>query len=102
MDKIEERDPEAVEPEPIGEVEDGRADWQVVLQFFVIPLVVIAIAAGIFFLFGMLTQDSLTASDYLSQVRTGSKARRYQAATRQQDVFDFIAYLCKAAEHNDS
>ncbi len=80
MDEIKERDPEAVEPEPIDDIEETRSDWQVVLQFFVIPLVVIAIGASIFFLFGMLTQDSLTASDYLSQVRTGSKARRYQAA----------------------
>jgi hypothetical protein len=80
MDELKERDPAQLEDEPIGAGEDEGSDWKVVLQFFIIPLVIIGTAAGIFLLFGLLTEESRTASEYLAEVRTGSKTRRYQAA----------------------
>jgi HEAT repeat protein len=80
VDEIQERDPAEVGPEPIGPEEDERPTFLVVAQFFLIPLVVIAVCVGIFYLFGALTQESRSALDYLAEVRTGSKARRFQAA----------------------
>jgi len=80
MDELKEREPAELEDEPIETEADEGSDWKVVLQFFVIPLVIIASAAGVFLLFGLLTEESRTASEYLAEVRTGSKTRRYQAA----------------------
>ncbi len=80
MDELKERDPAELEDEPIENPADEGSDWKVVLQFFIIPLVIIASAAGVFLLFGLLTEESRTASEYLAEVRTGSKTRRYQAA----------------------
>ncbi|TDI14134.1 MAG: HEAT repeat domain-containing protein [Acidobacteria bacterium] len=80
MDELKERDPAELEDEPIENPADEGSDWKVVLQFFIIPLIIIASAAGVFLMFGLLTEESRTASEYLAEVRTGSKTRRYQAA----------------------
>lgn len=80
MDELKERDPAELEDEPIDAPADEGSDWKVVLQFFIIPLIIIASAAGVFLMFGLLTEESRTASEYLAEVRTGSKTRRYQAA----------------------
>jgi len=80
MDELKERDPAELEDEPIENPADEGSDWKVVLQFFIIPLIIIASAAGVFLMFGLLTEESRTASEYLAEVRHGSKTRRYQAA----------------------
>ena len=51
-----------------------------VAQFFVFPLAIIAICVGIFVLFGYLTYEQKSPRDYLSDIRTGSDQRRWQAA----------------------
>jgi HEAT repeat protein len=48
-------------------------------QFFIVPIVIVALCVGVFLLFGVLTQDSRTARDYLNEVRAG-KANRWQSA----------------------
>jgi len=81
MADIEERDPAAIDPEPLaGEEEDARPTSLVIAQFFIIPLVVIGVCAGLFVMFGLLTGENRSAGDYLNEIRSGSKTRRYQAA----------------------
>jgi len=50
------------------------------LQFFVIPMAVVAVCVGIFLFFGWMVADEKTGLDYLNEVRTGSQSRRWQAA----------------------
>jgi HEAT repeat protein len=95
MDEIKERDPAKPEEAPVGAEEEEGSDWKVVLQFFIIPLVIIATAAGIFLLFGLLTEESRTASEYLAEVRTGSKTRRYQAA---YELSKYLVYKKEEAQ----
>lgn len=44
------------------------------------PLGVVAIAVGIFFLFGKLASDEQTVPDYLNEVQSGGRRERWQAA----------------------
>jgi HEAT repeats len=50
------------------------------LQFFVIPAIVVVVAVGIFFFFAWMVSDDKTGVDYLHEIRTGSANRRWQAA----------------------
>ena len=50
------------------------------IQFFLIPLLVIALAVGVYIGFRSLLADTRTAQDYLLEVRTGGSARRWPAA----------------------
>ena len=52
----------------------------ILFQFVVFPLGIVAIAVGIFFLFGKLASDEQTIPDYLNEVRSGSRRARWQAA----------------------
>lgn len=51
-----------------------------IAQFFLFPLIIIAICVGIFLLFGYLTYEQQTPRDYLNDIRTGSETSRWQAA----------------------
>jgi len=50
------------------------------IQFFIIPAVVVAISVGLFFFFAWLISDEKTGVDYLREIRNGSSNRRWQAA----------------------
>ena len=52
----------------------------ILFQFVVFPLGIVAIAVGIFFLFGKLASDEQTVPDYLNEVRSGGRRERWQAA----------------------
>lgn len=52
----------------------------ILFQFVVFPLGVVAIAVGIFFLFGRLASDEQTIPDYLNEVQHGGRRERWQAA----------------------
>ena len=65
-------DQDPVPPEPRG----GR----VVLQLFLIPLAVVAVCVGIFFLFSLLTFEHKSAADYLADVKGGAPRERWQSA----------------------
>ena len=52
----------------------------ILFQFVVFPLGIVAIAVGIFFLFGQLASDKQTIPDYLNEVRSGGRRERWQAA----------------------
>ncbi|MGH9441249.1 MAG: HEAT repeat domain-containing protein [Thermoanaerobaculia bacterium] len=65
-------DQDPVPPEPRG----GR----LVLQFFLVPLLVVAVCVGIFFLFSLLTFERKSPSDYLADVKGGAANQRWQSA----------------------
>ncbi|MEO8381878.1 MAG: HEAT repeat domain-containing protein [Acidobacteriota bacterium] len=52
----------------------------ILFQFVIFPLGVVAIAVGIFFLFGRLASDEQTIPDYLNEVQSGGRRERWQAA----------------------
>ena len=52
----------------------------ILFQFVVFPLGIVAIAVGIFFLFGKLASDEQTVPDYLNEVKSGGRRERWQAA----------------------
>ena len=62
-------------PDPV-EVSFGRT----LLQFFVIPLLVVALGVGIFLGFAWLVSDDTTNADYLERIRAGGHRERRQAA----------------------
>lgn len=51
-----------------------------IAQFFLFPLIIIGICIGIFLFFGYLTYEQRTASQYLSDIRSGTGTQRWQAA----------------------
>jgi len=52
----------------------------ILFQFVIFPLGIVAIAVGIFFLFGRMASDEQTIPDYLNEVRSGGRRERWQAA----------------------
>jgi HEAT repeat protein len=60
--------------------EDDAPRGSTVARFFLVPLLVVVTAVGIFFAFSLLTFEKRTPADYLQEVRGGSANRRWQAA----------------------
>ncbi len=77
-------------PVPMPPVEDLAEEKKptslLVAQFFLFPLIIIAICVGIFLLFGYLTYEQRNARDYLNEIRTGSDTRRWQAAYELSNI----------------
>src|SRR5947209_9242844 len=58
-----------------------------IAQFFLFPLIIIAICIGIFLLFGYLTYDQKSPQEYLNEVRTGSElCCRWQSAYELSNI----------------
>jgi len=58
-----------------------------IAQFFLFPLIIIAICIGIFLLFGYLTYEQKTPQEYLNDVRTGSEfCCRWQSAYELSNI----------------
>ncbi len=53
---------------------------RLLVQFFLIPAFVVGVAVFVFWLFGTLAVDRKTPGELLSDVRTGSRNQRWQAA----------------------
>jgi len=73
-------------PPPEDLLEVRKPTSLLIAQFFLFPLVIIAICVGIFLLFGYLTYDQKTPQEYLSDIRTGSESRRWQSAFELSNV----------------
>jgi HEAT repeat protein len=67
--------PSALEDSGVGQPRRGT-----VTRFFLLPLLVVAAAVGIFLLFNLMTFERRSPADYLGEVRGGSANRRWQAA----------------------
>src|SRR5262245_35180632 len=52
----------------------------ILFQFVLFPLGIVVVAVGIFLLFGKLASEEHSIPDYLSEIRSGSKHERWQAA----------------------
>ena len=52
----------------------------ILFQFVIFPLGIVVIAVGIFFLFGKLASNDASIPSYLSDIRSGSDHRKFQAA----------------------
>jgi hypothetical protein len=63
-------------PELPEDVSFGRT----LVQFFLVPAVVVAACVLVFFFFAWLVSDEKTGVDYLREIRTGGENRRWQAA----------------------
>ena len=65
-------------PPPPGPVEVSFA--RTLLQFFVIPMLVVALGVGLFLGFAWLVSDDTTAEDHLQRIRSGGHREKRQAA----------------------
>src|SRR5712671_604705 len=61
-------------------VEERKPTSLLVAQFFLFPLIIIAICVGIFLLFGYLTFEQRSPREYLKSIQNGSESQRWQAA----------------------
>ena len=82
---------EAIIEEP---EEVPRSSWVLVGQFFIVPVIIVALCVGIFLLFGLITHDSRTARDYLDEIKAG-RGNRWQAA------FELSKFLTANGEAQD-
>jgi HEAT repeat protein len=64
------------EEEPARQTAVGR----LVVRFFLLPLLVVGTAVGIFLVFSLMTFERRSPRDYLAEVKGGSAGRRWQAA----------------------
>lgn len=62
------------------ELDDDLDFGRTVLQFFIVPALVVAACVSLFLFFGWLVSDEKTGVDYLNEIRAGSENRRWQAA----------------------
>jgi HEAT repeat protein len=60
--------------------EPPQGAGRMIARFFLVPLLVVAVAVGIFLVFNLMTFEHRTPRDYLEEVRGGTANRRWQAA----------------------
>ena len=74
-------------PPPDELIEVKKPTSLLIAQFFLFPLIIIAICIGIFLLFGYLTYEQKTPQEYLTDVRTGSElCCRWQSAYELSNI----------------
>ena len=72
--------PQSGDPQGTSADVPRESSRTILFQFVIFPLGVVAIAVGIFFLFGKLASDEQTVPDYLNEVQSGGRRERWQAA----------------------
>ena len=85
----------------------------ILFQFVVFPLGIVAVAVGIFFLFGRLASNEQTIPEYLNEVRYGGQRERWQAAyqlsqlinageaKKYPDLVNNVSAVYKASKDDD-
>jgi len=75
------------DPAPPADTDDETTEegspkgaGRLIARFFLLPLLVVGAAVGIFLVFNLMTFERRTPRDYLQEVRGGSANRRWQAA----------------------
>jgi HEAT repeat protein len=78
----------AVTGPPVDDLTEIRKPTSLLIaQFFLFPLIIIAICVGIFLLFGYLTYEQKTPKEYLLDVQTGSElCCRWQSAYELSNI----------------
>jgi HEAT repeat protein len=99
-------------PEDLVEVKKPTS--LLVAQFFLFPLIIIAICVGIFLLFGYLTYEQRGPIEYLNDIQTGSGSTRWLAAIelsnqissnqklKDADFVDRVAALYSSSKDDDA
>ncbi len=72
------RDP-ALDPAE-EETEQPKSPGRLLARFFLVPLLVVGTAVGVFLIFNLMTFERRTPREYLEEVRGGGANRRWQAA----------------------
>src|SRR5215510_10144291 len=84
---METKSPSVSIPAPDEFAEIKKPTSLLIAQFFLFPLIIIAICIGIFLLFGYLTYEQKTPQEYLNDVRTGSElCCRWQSAYELSNI----------------
>jgi HEAT repeat protein len=65
---------------PAKTAERSESTPRLVLQFFLGPLLIVLACAGIYYLFGLVVFDRKSPTDFVEEIRSGSKSERWQAA----------------------
>lgn len=85
----------------------------ILFQFVVFPLGIVAVAVGIFFLFGRMASNEQTIPEYLNEVRNGGQRERWQAAyqlsqlinageaKKHPDLVNNVAAVYRASKDDD-
>jgi HEAT repeat protein len=85
----------------------------ILFQFVLFPLGIVAVAVGVFLLFGKLATDEQAIPDYLNEIRAGSSHERWQAAyqlskslkrgeaRKYPNLEQQVASLYESARHDD-
>jgi hypothetical protein len=61
-------------------LDEPRGAGRLIARFFLLPLLVVGAAVGVFLVFNLMTFERRTPRDYLQEVRGGTANRRWQAA----------------------
>ena len=61
-------------------IEEPRGAGRLIARFFLLPLLVVGAAVGVFLVFNLMTFERRSPRDYLQEVRGGTANRRWQAA----------------------
>src|SRR6185295_4601553 len=72
--------PEAPRPDLEADEPVATPAGRLLVQFFIVPFLVVVVAVGVFWLFGALAVDRKNAGELLQDVKTGSRNQRWQAA----------------------
>jgi HEAT repeat protein len=67
-------------PENDESTEEPRGAGRLIARFFLLPLLVVGAAVGVFLVFNLMTFERRSPRDYLQEVRGGTANRRWQAA----------------------
>ncbi|MEP6995590.1 MAG: HEAT repeat domain-containing protein [Acidobacteriota bacterium] len=71
---------ETTPPDDEEFTQEPRGAGRLLARFFLVPLVVVLAAVGIFLVFNLMTFERRSPRDYLQEVRGGAANRRWQAA----------------------
>jgi HEAT repeat protein len=71
---------DAPPPDDDDAAAEPRGAGRLVARFFLLPLLVVGAAVGIFLVFNLMTFERRSSRDYLQEVRGGTANRRWQAA----------------------
>ena len=61
-----------------------------VAQFFLFPLIIIAICVGIFVLFGYLIYEQRGPNEYLTDIQTGPDGHLYVVSTNRGTIYEIF------------
>ncbi len=71
---------DAPPPDDDESTEEPRGAGRLIARFFLLPLLVVGAAVGVFLVFNLMTFERRSPRDYLQEVRGGTANRRWQAA----------------------